>query len=278
MFTKRNHQISPQHSFFSIVEKLFLEIQKKMNFDTLNPLDCITCGQLLSEPCLLPCGHTICSEHHKDSSFYVYCRVCDIKHEKPESNWRFPPNLLARNLLERKLQHIDLGNVHKSSLEMILHLGKLLKEVDRLRENPRDEINRVITGVKNAIDLKKEHLKRKIENEALELVEQLDEFEKKCMGEANSMMEINLARIFEDSETIEMLRLFEDDYASWRRELSLFVGDAERWRQIENDCDRELEKMSELVEQLRGLVFLDEYYDQELKLEKFGVNNKEPLL
>lgn len=89
-----------------------------MEVDNMNPLDCMICQKTLSQPVIMPCGHTICKSHVTECSTSVYCRVCDVNHAKPDSGSSFLPKILVENLLKRKLQDIDLGEDHKNALKL----------------------------------------------------------------------------------------------------------------------------------------------------------------
>lgn len=97
-----------------------------------------------------------------------------------------------------------------------------------MHEDPPMEIHRVVSDLKNKVDLKREKLKLKIDNNALALIEQFDEFKKKCLDNYYKINE-HLTRFSSNKQISKSLKAFEDSCASWKHEFGFFLSLVLSW-------------------------------------------------
>lgn len=157
---------------------------------------------------------------------------------------------------------------------------KLFKEVKRLREDPRAEIHRVVEDMKNEIDLKRETRKIRIDNEALELIERLEKFEKECLTaiEHNDVDKV-LSLLFDSKQVRTNMSSYEKNLNEWKNELGMFVNEKDKWRKIHAKCEQEIESLNGIVEKFREVVFRKELYEHLIDVKKFcQENSNEPIM
>lgn len=246
-----------------------------MDFERENPLECTICNQILDQPILLPCGHTVCSTHEtqarEQEGAEVVCGQCNQSSPIPENG--FHKNMLAETLLRRKLQHMKLGPDHVHAVNTCKHFQEFLRKFRAVKQNPEGKISRVISELKNKIDMRREELKKRIDDEALELIGELDEFEKKCLADGSHLENIKNSAPLE-----EMLSKFENECRLWKSELSEFESKADRWRKIYAECTARIKKLDDNYENLKKYIFSGELYDYYIKQEKFCLDDHKCLL
>ena len=196
----------------------------------LECLECIICNENLKEPVLLPCGHTVCKAHEierREKKAEIYCRECDETHEIPTKG--FPVNRMVEDLLKRKLQKLDLGEEHTKASNAFKELGEFLKKMRLIKQDPESEIHEIVSDLKNKIDLRREILKKRIDDEAQQLIDELEKFERSSLMNHDKIDEFKLS-----SELNELFEEIEKECSTWQSELCLFVRNKENWKSIQN--------------------------------------------
>lgn len=245
-----------------------------MEVDRENPLECIICNQTLKQPVLLPCGHTVCKIHEierKEKNSDIYCCECDESHEIPSKG--FPVVRAMEDLLKRKFQNIDLGEEHVKASNAFKELGEFLKKMQQIKQNPELEINEIVWELKNKVDLRREISKKQIDDEAQAIIDELDEFERKCM-----MNREQIDATKQSSELAKLLDNLEKEFSTWQKELRSFERNEESWRLIKTKCLFELERLKTEYEMFKQKIFDDQLFDLEIKQTKFCLDQNEPLL
>ncbi len=67
---------------------------------------CKLCQGVLVDPIILPCGETVCKAH-RDQICKGKCIFCLEVHKAPQCG--FPPNKIVKNLLEKRVNNINLN-------------------------------------------------------------------------------------------------------------------------------------------------------------------------
>jgi hypothetical protein len=143
-------------------------------------LTCSYCKKIYRKPVILPCNHSLCEEHLKDTDVLkvksIQCKTC--KQEYGINDNEFKTNEIAQNLIEKEMHLTVAEKTIKKLSETSLNEG--LKLNDEHEDNKR-----VLTlkcfehfqEIRRKIDLQREELKNEIDKIALAMIEQTKKFE-----------------------------------------------------------------------------------------------------
>ena len=144
-------------------------------------MKCALCHELLESPVLLPCSCNICNKHVKNQTNNVIrCEKCGIDHQIPTNG--FHANSALQVILEAEIAKLDLGSVHKSAKKSCESLEKTLEEFKVILNDPSFYTHERISELKNAVELKGEELKLRIDEEMKKLIDRLEDYEKQSRG------------------------------------------------------------------------------------------------
>ena len=226
----------------------------------LEPIQCTKCSEQLKNPVALPCGNSICEKHQnedRDDNNSVYCSVCDLHHVIP--NGGFIRILALEKLIERKINNIDLGDEYRSAYDKLEDFSELLEKLEKLKNDPSGKIYSKISKLRNSIDLRREELKNKIDEDALSIIKQLDEYEAECKA--------NIASIKAQIDKNEKLNEWKEDMDRWRKQMLTFEKDIDKWKKIHKEASSNYGKMETAYYTFKDDLFLDRFYDyKDLKL------------
>ena len=246
----------------------------KTEFERENPLECIICNQILKQPVLLPCGHTVCKAHEterQEMNAEIFCVGCNKTHEIPANG--YPTNLIVENLLRRNFQNIDFGEEHLKATNAFKELNEFMKKMRQMKKDPESEIHEIVWELKNKIDLRREELKKRIDEEAQKLISELDEFEKTSLMNNEKIDEIK-----QSFKLTKMLDNFQKECSTWQKQLRSFERDVEKWKSIQSECLSKLKCLNREYESFKHKIFDDRLFDIEMKQTKFCLDQNEPLL
>ena len=135
----------------------------------------------MQNPVILPCGHSIC-KHHEDeirrNREKPICFNCSTIFEIPPNG--LIPNKALEELIEKKIQSLDLGDEYNLAAKKFQEFNDLLENINDLKNSSEEKIHSTISDLRTRIDLTREQLKSKIDEEALKLIKKLDDYEKEC--------------------------------------------------------------------------------------------------
>lgn len=227
-------------------------------------LNCACCGQLLDSPIILPCSHTVCRIHEtkaiESESMQVKCRECKTFHQILNRESRFPSNLIVDKLILREFHLFNFGSKHSEAKQSCNEFESLINEFQRFKNDSSFEINRVISDLKNKIDLKREELKSEIDQKALDLLKQLDEFERECQ-------DVNTQKL--ETRQNDALKLSSLDCEARKKQLNLFTTSAKKWKEIDNVCKAKTKTLKAEFEEFKQHLFLDRLEKYVLKQNRF---------
>jgi WD40 repeat protein len=145
-----------------------------MNFK--ENLICKLCNKFLHDPVFLPCFCYVCNEHMSSSGNKITCLTCN--EEFPKSK-RFKSNEFAKKFLNSDLHLTEEQRSTKQSItKMFSEFDCLLEEFKSNQANFEINISERFNEIRNKIDLQREELKKKIDEIALEIIDQTREKEK----------------------------------------------------------------------------------------------------
>ena len=226
----------------------------------LEPIQCTKCFEQLKTPVVLPCGNAICEKHQnedRDDNNSIYCSVCDLHHVIP--NGGFLRNLALEKLIERKINCIDLGNEYRSTFVKLEHFSELIEKLENLKKDPGEQVYNKISELKSEIDLRREQLKKKVDEDALSIIKQLEEYEKECMANISSFK----------AEIENNLKLYDwkEDLNRWRQQMQTFEKDIDMWKKIHEESSFKYDEMRKAFNKFHKGLFLYRLNDyKDLKL------------
>ena len=173
-----------------------------MNFK--ENLICNLCNKFLHDPVFLPCFCYVCNEHMSSSGNNIKCLTCN--EEFPKSK-RFKSNEFAKKFLDSD-SHLteEQRSIKQSIKKMFSEFDCLLEEFKSNQANFEIIISERFNEIRNKIDLQREELKKKIDEIALEIIDQTKE------KENNLIKDLNLANsnIINTGVEEEFKRLLEE--------------------------------------------------------------------
>ena len=142
-----------------------------------NAIKCAICHKLLESPVLLPCSCNICNKHVKNQYADLFrCEKCGVKHQIPTNG--FHANNALQVLIEAEIDKLDFGSIYKSAKKSSESVEEMLNEFKLLLRDPYFYTQERINELKNAVQLKGEELKLRIDEEMQKLIDRLEEYER----------------------------------------------------------------------------------------------------
>lgn len=228
-------------------------------------LECSICSKILKQPVMLPCGCTICKHHEDDEREKCFqeisCLKCQIQHEFPLQG--FPTNSMAVKLLEFKLTADDLASEHKVAIDSFNDLKKLVDDLKRIRDHPEYVLNSFVADLKNKIDSRREEAKKEIDDEAMMLIAELDQYE--SMQKAR----MNPNELVLSKETSNLLESIEKDLSKWSLDLNIFCQNIKGLKEIHLDLVMKYRQLRKECFRVKKSLFTDKLFELESKQKKF---------
>lgn len=186
-------------------------------------IQCTSCKKILTTPVFLPCGHSICYYHIEESreKNILLCVICNEHFDIPSNG--FPPARALESLLKKNIQNIDLGEEYNSARDKCSVFGDLLDRFNKIKSDPEMRISEVISDLKNKLDLRREEMKQKIDQEALGMIEKLNDFEKEC--------KLKAASVKSDPKLDDKLKKWQINVKEWQQRMRTFER-SDNWKKI----------------------------------------------
>ena len=184
---------------------------------------CNICKLILKDPVTLPCSSDICGEHLRDDTVkngVITCEKCEKNFDVPRNG--FATNLALTNLLANEFH---LSNEEKTIKRAIQDLINQLKELQHLvvtSKRPEMELANFehFTEIRRQIDIQREELKKKIDEIALKLIDQVNARENVYKSKLNE----TISGIVFDTDLAKYTQLVDQEF----RRPKLLIEEAER--------------------------------------------------
>ena len=226
----------------------------------LKPIKCTKCFEKLKKPVTLPCGNAICEKHQKedrDDTNSIYCSACNLNHVIPEGG--FVRNLPLEELIEQNIDCIDMGDEYNLANSKVKRFSDLIDRIETLKTNPENTIHDIISELKSDVDLRREELKNTIDEDALSIIKQLEEYEVGCKTNI-----VSIKGEIEDNTKLDELK---ENLNRWKHQMKSFKKDIDLLNKIHDESNSKYDKMKSTYDNLYKAIFLNrlEFY-QDLKL------------
>ena len=129
----------------------------------------------------------------------------------------------------------------------------MFKKFEKLKTDPEYTIHSRISQLKAEIDLRREKLKNQIDEDALEFIKKLDDYEKDCKA--------NIVSIKADIESNEKLAEWKEDLNRWREQMNTFERNVKLWKKINEEAGLKYDKMVSAYNNLYDTAFLSRLRD-----------------
>jgi len=189
----------------------------------------------------------------------IRCKCCQEAHSI--SSRGFNPNIRVENLIKINVEYLKIGEEYKSAYDRFRKIASLFQELNELKDDPELYINEVISQIKRKVDLKREELKAAIDDEALQLIADLDEYERECR-EKKKDLEIN--------QIENKLKDWQDDIESWRQKLDCIQIDLNTWKKIDSECTWELFELEQELVSCKKRLLLNKFDKFENRVDSIG--------
>jgi len=203
---------------------------------------CGYCDKLLIKPVLLPCGHSICKIHQEEirssKKEETTCSICSTPYEISIND--LIPNKGLEELIEENFLSID--TVYGLAVEECQKLDELYKRLFQLNDS---YIHEKISEQRSKIDLEREQAKMKIDEKALKLIEQLNEFEKDCRQ--NFTMSLN-------QEHDRQMSYWEEEITKLKS--MLLSNERDKWKTVVDEAKFKISKLTVDIEEFEQRLFL----------------------
>lgn len=233
-------------------------------------IECPNCKQTLEKPVILPCGHTICKKHEADRSIgeRIKCGTCNSDHHIPKKS--FPPNLLVEQFLNLDFDELNDGPEHRVAVESFDDLKRLVDELTRLRDEPGEEVSRRVAELKCRVDVRREEAKRRIDDEALAIIGELERYEVKWRAECAEKLETPT------SELASLLKPLEKELTAWQA--SLMQLSKKKWKLIHQETVAKYAHVRREAERIKRSILTDTIGEIEMKQKRFCHERIEPIM
>lgn len=222
-------------------------------------IKCKSCDEVISQPVILYCGHSICKYHVDvavlENQKLIKCDICDESFDIPIKG--FVRNRALESLMEVDIDELDLGEEYNSAFDKCNYFGDFLEQLSPIKNDPETRIHAVLSDLRNKVDLRREELKQEIDRKALETIEQLNQFEKDCKASIKS----------DNSSLDNKIDRWKNDLEESRLALKTFKRNTEKWNEISDKMLSHLQDLQSEFKKFNENLFLNRL--DEFKFSQF---------
>lgn len=230
----------------------------------INAIKCCNCKQILKSPIILPCGHSICNKHVSEKGLIeIYCYECLKCFKIPKDG--FNPNTVLDQIIELQIARLDLGKNYNQAKDSCRKLGSKLDASDTLRSDPMYFIFETINELKIRVDLKREELKKKVDDEADKFLKELDDYINECKKHVDSSKEYQE----QEKKIRENIDSIRSELNNWLKNLSILKVDEEKWLKIHVQSEEAITKMETLIKSIQQILLLNKFEASKERVAEF---------
>lgn len=210
-------------------------------------IKCPNCSKVLAIPVGLPCGHSICQEHTNAEKDEIICQECGESHP----NKSFVVNKPLMELIAAQIESINFGVVHQAAKSSCDRLEQDLISAETVLNDLSCFIHESVSVLKNKVNLKTEELKLRIDQANQKLVNELDEYEKQCIANLDSMTFMTDAGEFK-----KLKDATRESLAACINLLNELQYDEKKYKTAKLDCDKSAIDLLNRLESFKRIVFM----------------------
>jgi hypothetical protein len=219
-----------------------------------NAIKCVVCKHVLTSPVILPCGDSICKKHTIDAKGPLLCGKCDLEHPIP-SNGGFPPNNGLAEIIAAQIGNLDFGKEHRQAKHLCQHFDDLLTKIEEILQDPYNFTYEAIGCLKNAVQLKGEEMKLKIDEQMSTLISKLEKYSEECKENLSSSDYLTkLEKIREDKEDAR------SNLEKWMATLNELKINEKEWARIDSESEQAIQRFEADLD----------LFKRDLLLQRFG--------
>jgi hypothetical protein len=154
----------------------------------------------MERPTILPCGETVCGKHeqhfhlcNQQDSTPPPCKLCSKNHNLAD-NEHFIKNTIAQALLDFEIKNLAFGGTYDQALRNFKELQSDMSAFDCVIRNPNELISDYFLDKRREVDLVREELIEKINKFGDSLKADIDLYEEECKLNLATVNEIVGAR------------------------------------------------------------------------------------
>lgn len=231
-----------------------------------NAIKCKQCRCVLESPVLLPCGHSACKKHENERNAVV-CFECDTEYEVPREG--FSECKALAQVIASGIYKIDLGPEHKNAINACDKLKEIIEEIDQLVKDPIFYIHEQIGELKMRIDMAREEFKMKIDEEADNILRNLESYESVCKDNLKSSnTESHIKNIESELEATKR------DLDKWTKFFDNFNIDYDECVDTHNECEDSIDKLEDQLYYFQQTLLMNKFSETKLEVidfEKIGI-------
>jgi hypothetical protein len=208
----------------------------------LNAIKCCICKNTLNSPVILPCSHSVCKKHTTEVA--IKCNQCGQEHQKQE----FFPNQALEGLIQLANKDSKTGKILCEQLEAVI------KQIEQLLSDPANFTYEEINELERELDLKRELLKKQIDDEFAKFHQKLEEYKQNCKNHLTT----NEYKI--EAEKIgEEVKKARNELKEWTGVLNEAKSNEPKW--IKDECKKSIAVLENNVNDFKRELLLKNYFN-----------------
>lgn len=186
----------------------------------------------------------------------------------------FSPNKAFALVLNTRIAELNIGEEYnRARTESFKRVQSTLTDLKLSLNDPDFVIVESIESLKRRVDLKREELKVRIDEEANALVDDLNAYENQCKNHHRISDEIAI----KSQQLDEKVRKCEEELDAWRNETKILKIDEVKWKEVNRICDlivEDLEKEERLWKEALLMNMIKEFQYRLVELESMDLKPK----
>lgn len=210
---------------------------------------------------LLSCGETICEKHVTNGAMRdMLCANCGKTHDNKHTE-HFTKVKIIEKILKANLEKLHFGKCYDEAYGSCKHVETQINNIAVILNDTKCYVSDFISDLKNRIELKREELKLKIDNEANRLLRDLVDYENDCL---KSLLKSENTTTPSDginndwsSDLDEHLKKLRAELNAWYGQLNAFEINEENWKLVRVNSSKRSKELENELKTLKNNILLN---------------------